>query len=71
MSTRKVVRIDTGDTCFQTDPCQHECILYYDNGSYEKKEMYGDEMIHLYRNVLEPWDLEHFSELDESEEQQE
>lgn len=54
-----LIRVDIGDNCWETSPCQHDVILYYSDGSEEELRMFGDDIANQYANLLNKNDFEH------------
>lgn len=57
---RKVVKIEISDTCLYSYPCQHRCLVYYDDNSQDKMLLNGVTIIQNYFEFLSDSDKEHF-----------
>lgn len=54
-------------SCLTSSPCQHDCMMYFANGTLSKVRLNAPSTLYLHdniseSNILNPWGKEHFSE---------
>ena len=59
MSNPRIVRLDTGDTCIKSYPCQHICKIYYADNTIKREMLFGNHIYKLCKENGLPLD-EHF-----------
>ncbi len=55
-----VVRIEIGELCLESDPCQHYCIMWHRDGTVERELLYGSYIYHNFKHLMTSSDLKHF-----------
>jgi hypothetical protein len=60
----KLIKIEVSDVCYETYPCDHDCILHYDDGTSKDTCLSGSELIEEpYWSLLSMSDQSHFKYL--------
>lgn len=59
---QKVVKIDIDEECLESYPCQHDCIIYYNDNTQENTCLSGDTLIQEFNEFLTELYKEHFME---------
>ena len=58
--TNNIERVVISDFCLQSYPCQHDCEIYYNDGSMEKIRRTGRYIARNYFDILNNKDKMHF-----------